>query len=149
MARPAAPHPYKPPLPRTGTFTAPLSALARLLGPATRILALPHVSNILGEVLDLRAVVGLVRAVAPRCRVVADGVAYAPHLPMDVQAWGVDFYFFSIYKVHGPHMAALYGSEAAFAELRAAGGEGPNHYFVSSDAIVYKVPPGPPPPPPP
>jgi selenocysteine lyase/cysteine desulfurase len=34
----------------------------------------------------------------PRARVVVDGVAYAPHLLVDVGAWGVDWYAFSIYK---------------------------------------------------
>lgn len=53
-----------------------------------------------------------------RARVVADGVAYAPHLPIDVKAWGVDWYGFSVYKTWGPHMAALYGSHAAFQELK-------------------------------
>ena len=47
-----------------------------------------------------------------------DGVAYAPHLPIDVKAWGVDWYGFSVYKTWGPHMAALYGSHAAFEELK-------------------------------
>ena len=49
---------------------------------------------------------------------VADGVAFAPHLAIDVKAWGVDWYGFSVYKTWGPHMAALYGSHAAFAELK-------------------------------
>ena len=52
-------------------------------------------------------------------RVVADGVAYAPHLPIDVKAWGVDWYGFSVYKTWGPHMAALYGSHDAFQDLKA------------------------------
>ena len=51
-------------------------------------------------------------------RVVADGVAYAPHLPMDMKAWGVDWYGFSVYKTWGPHMAALYGSHSAFQDLK-------------------------------
>ena len=51
-------------------------------------------------------------------RIVADGVAYAPHLPIDVKAWGVDWYGFSVYKTWGPHMAALYGSHAAFQDLK-------------------------------
>ncbi len=95
-------------------------------------------SNILGEVQDLAPLLALVRARAPRCRVVVDGVAYAPHLPIDVQAWGVDWYVFSTYKVLGPHMAALYGSKEAWAELTAAT-EGPNHYFVDNADVVYKV----------
>ncbi len=51
-------------------------------------------------------------------RVVVDGVAYAPHLPIDVKGWGVDWYGFSVYKTWGPHMAALYGSHAAFQDLK-------------------------------
>ncbi len=50
-------------------------------------------------------------------RVVVDGVAYAPHLPIDVAGWGVDWYGFSVYKTWGPHMAALYGTRAAFQDL--------------------------------
>ena len=51
-------------------------------------------------------------------RVVVDGVAYAPHLPIDVAGSGVDWYGFSVYKTWGPHMAALYGSHAAFQDLK-------------------------------
>lgn len=47
-----------------------------------------------------------------------DGVAYAPHLVIDVKGWGVDWYGFSVYKTWGPHMAALYGSHAAFQDLK-------------------------------
>ena len=43
------------------------------------------------QVLDLAAVVKIVKDAAPQARVVADGVAYAPHLPLDVAAWGVDW----------------------------------------------------------
>ena len=53
-----------------------------------------------------------------KTRVVVDGVAYAPHLPIDVKAWGVDWYGFSVYKTWGPHMAALYGSHDAFADIQ-------------------------------
>lgn len=52
-----------------------------------------HVSNILGGVLDAGALVATVRAgpCGARARVALDGVAYAPHLPVDVAAWGVDW----------------------------------------------------------
>lgn len=71
--------------------TSRLEDLLPLLGPRTRIVAVTHVSNLLGEVLDVAAVVAAVRRCAPRARVVVDGVAYAPHLPIDVSAWGVDW----------------------------------------------------------
>ena len=43
------------------------------------------------QVLDLEAAVRIVKDAAPEARVVADGVAFAPHLPVDVAAWGVDW----------------------------------------------------------
>ena len=74
-------------------------ALRTVLTPCTRVVALTHVSNLLGGVVDVASVVRLVRSIAPRARVVVDGVAYAPHLPIDVAAWDVDWYAFSTYKV--------------------------------------------------
>ncbi|MBK7190398.1 MAG: aminotransferase class V-fold PLP-dependent enzyme [bacterium] len=80
----------------------------------TALVALPHVSNLLGGIVDLPAVVQAAHAVG--ARVVADGVAYAPHRAIDVDAWDVDWYVYSTYKVFGPHMAVLYGRDDALAE---------------------------------
>lgn len=41
--------------------------------------------------MDLAEVVEVVKAISPKARVIADGVAYAPHLPINVEAWGVDW----------------------------------------------------------
>ncbi len=113
------------------TGVCPLDDLARLLTPRTRIVAFPHVSNLLGDIVDLEGIVRLAHGAG--ARVVVDGVAYAPHRAMDVEAWDVDWYVYSTYKVYGPHMAALYGKEEAFAELT-----GPNHYFIPDDEVPYK-----------
>lgn len=115
---------------------APLGELRALLTPQTRIVAVTHVSNILGEITDVGAVVKLVRECAgPRCRVVVDGVAYAPHRAIDVKQWGVDWYVFSTYKVFGPHMAALYGSTQAWADVEH---HGPNHFWIDGQDVPYK-----------
>jgi len=70
-----------------------LTGLAPRARRSTRIVAAIHVSNILGAVLDAAALVATVRAgpCGGRARVALDGVAYAPHLPVDVAAWGVDW----------------------------------------------------------
>lgn len=112
-----------------------IEGLERVLNEKTRIVAFPHVSNLLGGVWD-------VASIAERChragaRVVVDGVAYAPHRAVDVAVWGVDWYVFSTYKVYGPHLAALFGTSACFEEL-----EGPNHYFFAKDALPEKFEPG-------
>lgn len=112
-------------------MTCPLDNLEKVLSSRTAIVALPHVSNLLGGVEDLRRVTELAHAAG--ARVVADGVAYAPHRAIDVAAWGVDWYAFSCYKVYGPHLAVLYGRDEAFAELT-----GPNHFFVPAAEIPYK-----------
>ncbi|BBN09689.1 hypothetical protein MPTK1_4g21870 [Marchantia polymorpha subsp. ruderalis] len=116
------------------TFESELEALAALLSPRTRIVAVAHVSNILGEVLDLERVVKLVKTrVGDSVRVVADGVAYAPHRAVDVAKWAVDWYVFSSYKVYGPHMAVLYGSHDAFLDVK---DYSPNWDFIGDDDVT-------------
>ncbi|MHC4860616.1 MAG: aminotransferase class V-fold PLP-dependent enzyme [Planctomycetota bacterium] len=109
----------------------PVEALKNLLSERTRLVAMCHVSNLLGEVEDVAEVCRLAHGAG--ARVVADGVAYAPHRSIDVAAWDADWYVFSTYKMYGPHMAALYGKDDAFAGL-----EGPNHFFVDASDVPYK-----------
>ena len=56
----------------------------------TKIVAIVHVSNVLGEVNDVAAIQKLVRK-AGNAHLVVDGVAHAPHLLTDVSAWDVDW----------------------------------------------------------
>jgi cysteine desulfurase family protein (TIGR01976 family) len=112
-------------------FTSPLDRLAELLSDRTALVALPHVSNLLGEILDVPAITELAHRAG--ARVVVDGVAYAPHRAMDVTAWDVDFYAYSTYKLYGPHMAALWASRDALSEL-----QGPNHFFIPDEEVSYK-----------
>jgi cysteine desulfurase family protein (TIGR01976 family) len=113
------------------SFQCPLEDLAKLLSPRTRIVTLPHVSNLLGEIMPVAAATALAHQAG--ARVVADGVAFAPHRAIDVQALGVDYYLYSTYKVFGPHLGAMFGRLDAFAEI-----EGPNHFFIARDDIPYK-----------
>ena len=85
------------PVDQTGQLADACTALRRLAGWTTccatcrtKVVAAVHVSNLLGEVLDVPALVREVRAASP-AHTVVDGVAYAPHLPVDVAAWGVDW----------------------------------------------------------
>ena len=112
-------------------YTCPLSKLENLLSDRTALVAFPHVSNLLGDIVDIEAITSLVHEAG--ARVVVDGVAYAPHRAIDVSAWNIDWYAYSTYKVYGPHMAALWGRRDALAELH-----GPNHFFVPEDDLPYK-----------
>jgi cysteine desulfurase/selenocysteine lyase len=77
-----------------------IDALAERLSPRTRIVALAHVSNVLGTVNPVREVADL--AHARGAVLVVDGAQAAPHLAVDVQRLGCDFYVFSGHKLYGP-----------------------------------------------
>jgi cysteine desulfurase family protein (TIGR01976 family) len=109
--------------------------LEPLLGERTRLVCFTHASNILGSVTPLATITKLAHGVG--ARVCVDGVAYAPHRAMAVTDAGVDFYAFSLYKVFGPHCAALYGQPAALAPLANL-----NHRFYSVDNVPGKLEPG-------
>jgi cysteine desulfurase family protein (TIGR01976 family) len=108
-----------------------LGALRELLSERTRIVAVHHVSNLLGRIEPIPEIAAM--AHEHGARVVVDGVAFAPHRAIDVKAWDVDWYVYSTYKVYGPHMAVMFGKHEAWAELH-----GPNFYFVPDDAVPYK-----------
>jgi cysteine desulfurase family protein (TIGR01976 family) len=109
--------------------------LEPLLNDRTRLVAFSHCSNIVGTVHDVAHIASRVRAGGALSCV--DGVAFAPHRRVDVKALGVDFYFASLYKVYGPHMAALFGRRKALLACRSA-----NHFFVPEDAVALKLEPG-------
>ncbi len=113
------------------TMQMDLDALRAMLGPRTRLVAFPHVSNLLGEIVDVQSIARLAHAAG--ARVLVDGVAFAPHRAIDVRALECDFYVYSTYKVYGPHMAAMFGTHDAWAELT-----GPNHFFIDPSEVPYK-----------
>jgi len=129
--------------------------LLKLVTAHTRLVAFTACSNILGEVVDVKAVVKALRARAQevgarKIEVCIDSVAYAPHKRIDVQAWDADYVFFSFYKVcfflpsmhhfggstisqvYGAHFAALYTRSASREPLSSLA-----HYFLTSPS--YKL----------
>lgn len=87
-------------IPVTEAGTLDLATLDHLLTPRTRIVALTHVSNVLGTVNPLRQIAD--RAHAVGAIVVVDGAQATAHLPIDVQALDCDFYVASAHKMYGP-----------------------------------------------
>jgi cysteine desulfurase / selenocysteine lyase len=88
-----------------------LAAFDRLLTPRTRMVAIIHVSNALGTVNPVGALVA--KAKAAGATVLVDGAQAIPHMPVDVRAIGCDFYTFSGHKMYGPTgTGVLYGRAA-------------------------------------
>ena len=76
--------------------------LASLLSPRTKVVALTHVSNALGTIVPVAELVPIIRARAPHAIIVCDGAQSAPHMRVDFDTLGVDFYAFSGHKMLGP-----------------------------------------------
>ena len=87
-------------IPMTEDGRLDLSGLDALLNPRTRIVAFTQASNVLGTLTPLRQIVDAAHAVGALALV--DGAQGVPHLPVDVQALGCDFYAFSSHKMCGP-----------------------------------------------
>lgn len=77
-----------------------LDAAEAMLTPAHKLVALAHVSNVLGSVLDVRRAADLAHSVG--AVLLVDGCQAAPRLPVDVAALQCDFYVFSAHKLYGP-----------------------------------------------
>jgi cysteine desulfurase / selenocysteine lyase len=85
-------------------------AVVALMTPRTRLLACAHVSNALGTVLPLRRLIAAAKARG--IATLIDGAQAVPHMPVDVQELGCDFYAFSGHKMFGPTgVGVLYGRE--------------------------------------
>lgn len=118
---------------RAENFELNTNDLLALMTEKTKLVCFTHVSNILGTINPITEWTQLVHNKG--AIVCVDGVAYAPHRLIDVQAWGVDFYFFSTYKTFGPHQAVMYGKLEILDAL-----PGFNHDFIQTSP--YKFQPG-------
>jgi cysteine desulfurase/selenocysteine lyase len=86
--------------PLTGDGRIDLDAVEAMLTPAHKLVALAHVSNVLGSVLDARRAADLAHAVG--AKLLLDGCQAVPRLAVDLAALDCDFYVFSGHKLYGP-----------------------------------------------
>ncbi|MET3924704.1 aminotransferase class V-fold PLP-dependent enzyme [Devosia sp. 2618] len=89
--------------PQTGRLS--LADLDRLLDAKVKLVAAPHCSNVAGEINPIAQIAAKAHAVGAVTAI--DGVSYAPHGLPDLEALGADIYFFSAYKVFGPHQGVM------------------------------------------
>ncbi len=117
-----------------------MGALESMLGPRTRMVAITHISNVLGTINPVGRIADLAHAVG--AQVLIDGCQGIVHETVDVQALDADFYVFSGHKLYGPTgIGALYGKTDALAALPPYQGGGEMISSVSEDVIIYADPP--------
>ena len=118
-----------------------LSAMSDLMTERTKVVAVAHVSNALGTVNDIAAVVRLARA-RSGAAVVVDGAQAVPHMNVDVAALGCDFYAFSGHKMYGPGgIGVLWGRGELLASMPPYHGGGAMITRVTFERTEYTVPP--------
>ena len=117
-----------------------LDAYRAMLGPRTKVVALSHMSNVLGTVNPVGEMAA--DAHAAGALVLLDGCQAIVHQAVDVRALDCDFYVFSGHKLYGPTgIGILYGKAERLAALPPYQGGGEMIGMVSEEAITYADPP--------
>lgn len=110
------------------------------IGPKTKLVAVTHMSNVLGTVVDVKAITA--GAHAKGVPVLVDGSQAAVHMPVDLKDIGCDFYAITGHKLYGPSgSGAIYVSKARMAEMRPFMGGGDMIREVSRDDVTWNDPP--------
>jgi cysteine desulfurase family protein (TIGR01976 family) len=110
--------------------------LEALLSERTRAVAFTHCSNIVASINPVREICDLVHEAGARA--IVDGVSMCPHGMPDIPDTGADVYFFSLYKVYGPHLGVMYLQRDLNAELPYQG-----HFFNAGNPAYRFTPAGP------
>lgn len=110
------------------------------IGPKTKLVAITHLSNVLGTKVDVKTICDA--AHAKGVPVLVDGSQAAVHMPVNVQDLGCDFYAITGHKLYGPSgSGAIYMRQERMAEMRPFIGGGDMIREVSKDAVTYNDPP--------
>ena len=115
-------------------------AVLEAIGPKTRLVAVTHMSNVTGTVVDVAAICAGAREKG--VPVLVDGSQAAVHMPVDVQAIGCDFYAITGHKLYGPSgSGAIYITPERMAEMRPFLGGGDMIREVHKDHVTWADPP--------
>jgi cysteine desulfurase/selenocysteine lyase len=115
-------------------------AVIDAIGPKTKLVAVTHMSNVLGTHVDVKAICK--GAHAKGVPVLVDGSQAAVHMPVDVQDLGVDFYAITGHKLYGPSSSgAIYVHPDRMVEMQPFMGGGDMIREVSKATVTYNDPP--------
>ncbi|MCP3054470.1 cysteine desulfurase [Aurantimonas marianensis] len=117
-----------------------IKAFEKAITPRTKLVATTHMSNVLGTVVDVKAVTAL--AHSKGIPVLVDGSQAAVHMPVDVQDIDCDFYVFTGHKLYGPTgIGILYGKRDMLERTRPFNGGGEMIVEVTEETVTYNAPP--------
>tara|TARA_Y100000780_G_scaffold152066_1_gene136948 strand:- start:761 stop:1990 length:1230 start_codon:yes stop_codon:yes gene_type:complete len=117
-----------------------LGALEAMMTPRTKLVALAHVSNVLGSVLDARAAADIAHSVG--AKLLLDGCQAAPRMGLDMAALGCDFYALSGHKLYGPTgIGVLWAREEILGAMPPWQGGGAMIDRVTFEKTTYAPPP--------
>jgi cysteine desulfurase/selenocysteine lyase len=126
--------------PLTADDTLDIAAFTKLLSPKTKLVAVTHMSNVLGTVTPLSEVIRLSHAAG--AKVLVDGCQGAVHLPVDVQALDCDFYVATGHKLYGPSgIGFLFGKYEHLKNMQPYQGGGEMIETVTKEKVTYAPPP--------
>jgi cysteine desulfurase/selenocysteine lyase len=111
-------------------------AVIDAMGPKTKLIAITHISNVLGSKVDVKTITAAAheRGIA----VLVDGSQAAVHIPVDVQDLGCDFYAITGHKLYGPSgSGAIYIKSERMAQMRPFIGGGDMIKEVTKDGVIY------------
>lgn len=116
--------------------------LEKIITKKTKIVAFTHVSNVLGIVNPVKAIISKIKEINPRVIVVIDGAQAVPHLPVNVSDLGCDFYAFSSHKMLGPTgVGVLWGKHEHLLDMPPFNFGGEMIREVHIEKTVFKDPP--------
>ena len=126
------------PVDEDGSFN--MTAFTDMVTAQTKIVSVPHVSNVLGTVFPVAEMAKI--AHDANALMVVDGCQGVVHMPVDVQALDADFYVFSAHKLYGPNgVGILWGKAEILAELPPFLGGGDMIDRVTIEKSTYALPP--------
>ena len=128
-------------IPLTPDHRIDLDAMERMITPAHKLVALGHVSNVLGSVLDAKRATEIAHAVG--AKILLDGCQSVPRIAVDVKAIGCDFYVLSGHKLYGPTgIGVLWAKPELLDAMPPYQGGGSMIDKVSFAKTTYAPPPG-------
>lgn len=128
-------------VPLTDDHRIDLDAMAAMLTERHKLVALAHVSNVMGSILDVQRAIQLAHGVG--AKILVDGCQAVPRLPVNVAELGCDFYVFSGHKLYGPTgIGVLWGRHALLDAMPPWQGGGAMIDRVTFEKTTYAPAPG-------